>query len=223
MEQKQTGLQFNRSEFFVTERGGTMLDIEKIETKLDQLNDLMDDIATREKQLINMKSRLSNEEPKMFDEPFGVVQDLPLVSVDEPVKEVAIERNENGRKVRKDKGKKRGKYFHKVKGFYRANPKTGEEEWIAPHRRKATKKKDEQVLEPIVEQPTLPLPEENPKDVIEYHDGETVEIVEEVEVAEPVKKKHKKRGHYRTLNNGTRCYVGKKPLSLKLKELVGLA
>lgn len=221
MEQKQTGLQFNRSEFFVTERGGTMLDKEKIETKLDQLNDLMDDIATREKQLINMRSRLSNEEPKMFDEPFGLVQDLPLVSIDEPVKEVAIERNENGRKVRKDKGKKRGKYFHKVKGFYRANPKTGEEEWIAPHRRKATRKNDEQVLEPIVEQTTLPLPEENP-DVPVIEDVVSEQFIVE-DFAEPVKKKHKKKGHYRTLNNGTRYYVGKKPLSLKLKELVGLA
>ena len=36
-------------------------------------------------------------------------------------------------------------------------------------------------------------------------------------------KGQKQKGHYRTSKNGIRHYVGKKPMSLKLKELVGLA
>ncbi|OUV76417.1 MAG: hypothetical protein CBC83_00580 [Flavobacteriales bacterium TMED123] len=154
----QTGLQFNRSEFFVTERTDEVLDRNAIETKLDQLNDLMEEIAKREKQLINLRNRL----------------ELPPVEITTDVLE-EVELHENGRKVRKDKGKKRVAH---VKGHFKNI--NGEQVWVDGFKRNLTK-------------------EDSPL------------------------KGQKQKGHYRTSKNGIRHYVGKKPMSLKLKELVGLA
>lgn len=154
----QTGLQFNRTEFFVSERSDEVLDRNAIEVKLEQLNELMDAIARREKQLINLRDRF----------------DLPPVEVSTDVIQ-EVELHENGRKVRKDKGRKRVAH---VKGHFKTIK--GEKVWIDGFKRN--------------------LPKED----------------------SPLKGQ-KKNGHYRTSKNGIRHYVGKKPLSLKLKELVGLA
>ena len=202
MGDKQTGLQFNRSEFFVAERNDGVLDRDAIELKLDQLNELMDVVAQREKQLINFRDRL--ELP-----PVEVSVQMPVEVVEEDV----IERNENGRKVRKDKGKKR---VEKFKGHYRTK-RNGEKVWVPPGTRKAKGR-------------TTETPEESKLEMT-WEQKDVVEAIEEVKKDNtkcdtkpvlPLKRK-KKKGHYRTTKNGVRVYIGKKPLSLKLKELVGLA
>ena len=207
MGDKQTGLQFNRSEFFVAERNDGVLDRDAIELKLDQLNELMDVVAQREKQLINFRDRL--ELP-----PVEVSVQMPV----EVVKKEAVERNENGRKVRKDKGKKR---VEKFKGHYRTK-RNGEKVWVPPGTRKAKSKATETPKEIKLE--------------MKWEQKDVVEAIEEVKKdntkcdTKPVrkyredrKKGYKLKGHYRTNKDGVRVYVGKKPLSLKLKELIGLA
>ena len=207
MGDKQTGLQFNRSEFFVAERNDGVLDRDAIELKLDQLNELMDVIAQREKQLINFRDRL--ELP-----PVEVSVEMPV----EVVEEEAVERNENGRKVRKDKGKKR---VEKFKGHYRTK-RNGEKVWVPPGTRKAKGKATETPKETKLE--------------MKWEQKDIVEAIEEVKkdntkcdtkpprkYKEDRKKGYKLKGHYRTTKDGIRVYVGKKPFSLKLKELIGLA
>ena len=207
MGDKQTGLQFNRSEFFVAERNDGVLDRDAIELKLDQLNELMDVVAQREKQLINFRDRL--ELP-----PVEVSVQMPV----EVVEKEAVERNENGRKVRKDKGKKR---VEKFKGHYRTK-RNGEKVWVPPGTRKAKGKATET---PIVS-----------KLEMKWEQKDIVEAIEEVKkdntkcdtkpprkYKEDRKKGYKLKGHYRTTKDGIRVYVGKKPFSLKLKELIGLA
>ena len=208
MGDKQTGLQFNRSEFFVAERNDGVLDRDAIELKLDQLNELMDVVAQREKQLINFRDRL--ELP-----PVEVSVQMPV----EVVEKEAVERNENGRKVRKDKGKKR---VEKFKGHYRTK-RNGEKVWVPPGTRKAKSKAtetpkvemkwDKQDVDPEETkefiQSIAGIEEENTKPVRKYREDR--------------KKGYKLKGHYRTNKDGVRVYIGKKPLSLKLKELIGLA
>ena len=202
----QTGLQFNRSEFFVAERSDGVLDRDSIEIKLDQLNDLMDVIAQREKQLIGFRDKL--ELP-----PVEVSVDNLIVHED--VQDV--ERTPSGRKVRKDKGKKRVEKFN---GHYKTK-RNGEKIWVPPGTRKAKSKATE-----------------TPKDIKlemkwEKKDVEAEEFIKSIAGIEEVKdiktnldsppKGKKKKGYYRTSKNGIRHYVGKKPLSLKFKELIGLA
>ena len=207
MGDKQTGLQFNRSEFFVAERNDGVLDRDAIELKLDQLNELMDVVAQREKQLINFRDRL--ELP-----PVEVSVQMPV----EVVEKEAVERNENGRKVRKDKGKKR---VEKFKGHYRTK-RNGEKVWVPPGTRKAKGK--------ATETPKVSKLE------MKWEQKDIVEAIEEVKkdntkcdtkpprkYKEDRKKGYKLKGHYRTTKDGIRVYVGKKPFSLKLKELIGLA
>ena len=217
MGDKQTGLQFNRSEFFVAERNDGVLDRDAIELKLDQLNELMDVVAQREKQLINFRDRL--ELP-----PVEVSVQMPV----EVVEKEAVERNENGRKVRKDKGKKR---VEKFKGHYRTK-RNGEKVWVPPGTRKAKGRTTET---PILHQASKlemkwDKQDEDPEETKEFI--QSIAGIEEVkeENTKPVrkyrkdrKKGYKLKGHYRTNKDGVRVYVGKKPLSLKLKELIGLA
>jgi len=192
MENKQTGIQINRTQFFVTERGDGIMDRETIDEKIDQIEEIVKTFDVRKKQLIGLKSRFTNVPVQVSLDQYALSEEFNKASE-------IVERNENGRKIRKDKGKKRVSH---VKGHYKTG-KDGEQVWVDGFKRKLNQNKETEEVVSKVEEPVLE------------------KVVRELE-KQPRKSGYKMKGHYRTVN-GVRYYVGKKSFGMKLKELVGLA